>query len=137
MDVQLLDAVHSIRWLLIVLIVVGVINACLAALRIWLMIKSHIPDAMSTMFRADALALVDADKFDELLARCNECLATKPNHTDALWYRAKALYALKQYGEARTALEKLAKIEPSWFESHIEPMLKQIDDVHDSTPVKH
>ena len=137
MDAQLLDVVQSIRWLLVVLVVIGVINACLAATRVWIAFRSHMADAESTLFRSEADGFVETNRYDTLLAKCSATLAAKPNHTDALWYRAKALYALKQYGEARTTLDRLAEVEPSWVESHIAPMLAQIDELEFAAVLKH
>ena len=72
-----------------VVVILGVIaNWIRAGISVKNLIRREIDD----LFTEEASNYYDEGKFDELLAHCKEKLNKNPNHSYALWYKAKAYY---------------------------------------------
>ena len=66
--------------------------------------------------------------YERLVAYCEEKLNKYPNHTNAIWWLARAKQEMGKSLEAKSLFEKLLELEPSpsWKSSHIEPYLKKL-----------
>lgn len=127
MEAELLATLKEIKvavYLLLGFVVLGVIANWI---RTGVSIKNVVRRELNDLFTEEASNLYDEGKLKELLVHCDERLKNKPNHSYALWYKAKAHFGRKEYGEAKELFERLATSEPSWNESHVQPCLAKID----------
>lgn len=127
MEAELLVALKDIKLALYCLIIIVFLGAVANWARAWFAIKDD-------FFNTTASSLYQENNIDELLTLCDTKLAKNPNHSYALWYKAKALYQQHDYGKAKECFEKLALIEPSWQKSHIQPILDLIE-THDNQSI--
>jgi len=127
MDNELLSILTDIRtaiyWLLAV-VIVGVIANWIRA---GISIKNAMGKKLDDLFTDEASELYDKGQFGDLISHCEEYLNSRPNHSYALWYKAKALYQKQEYKKSKECFEQLSKNEPSWDESNIQPYLKKIE----------
>jgi cytochrome c-type biogenesis protein CcmH/NrfG len=126
MDHEILQTLQSIRVLLYVVVAVAIVSVGLSALRVWLTIKNGIREANEKVFGMVATDYLAEGKLAELVRHCDEQLAKRPNDGLSLWYLGRARFAQKNFDDAKIAFDRLAEIEPSWTESHVEPMLQAI-----------
>lgn len=126
MDLEILQTLQSIRSILYVFVAIAIVHVILIAIRVWLTIKNVIREASEKVFGMVATDHLAEGKLAELAEHCNEQLAKRPNDGLALWYLGRARFAQKHYDDAKIAFIRLTEIEPSWTDSHIEPMFKAI-----------
>jgi tetratricopeptide (TPR) repeat protein len=120
---------NDIKIALYILIAVVTLGVVANWVRAGVSIKSIIRRQLDDIFTEDASDYYDKGKFDELLEHCEAQLKDKPNHSYALWYKAKAYYQKQEYEKSKQCFDRLSKDEPSWIESHIQPYLKKIEAV--------
>eukprot|EP00927_Polykrikos_kofoidii_P007989 TRINITY_DN1329_c0_g1_i1.p1 TRINITY_DN1329_c0_g1~~TRINITY_DN1329_c0_g1_i1.p1 ORF type:complete len:357 (+),score=82.88 TRINITY_DN1329_c0_g1_i1:101-1171(+) len=72
-----------------------------------------------------AQALLKLRKFEECMTHCDVALALDPTSTKALWRKAKAVWGVRNPGEAREALTRLLELDPGNVAAVA--MLREID----------
>ena len=133
MDNEILTTLISIKYALYLLITIVSVGVIANWVRAGIALKRQYREELENIFTTDASALYESGKYNELITLCDEQLNKKPNHSYAHWYKAKAYYQLKDYGKAKSFLNILASLEPSWDESHIQPILRKIHDTESET----
>ena len=131
MEEEILSTLNEIKLAIYVLLAVVVLGVVANWIRAGVSLKNVIRNQLNDLFSQEAMNYYDEGKYDELLEHCAEKLKEKPNHSYALWYKAKALYSKQEYEEAIQYFEQLAIIEPNWNESHINPFLEKIRVIQD------
>jgi len=129
METEILSTLNEIKTAIYLLLAVVIIGVVANWIRVGISLKNVIPNQLDDLFTEEANNLYDEGKFDELLASCKEQLEKKPHHSYALWYKAKAYYQKQDYDKSKPYFEKLAKVEPNWEESHIQPYLDKIEAI--------
>ena len=126
MDNNILSTLNEIKVAVYVLLAIVSLGVIANWVRAWISVKKLVKKALDDIFTTDAENYYDDGKFDELLSHCEEKLKSKPNHSYALWYKAKAYYRKHEYEQSRKFFEQLDAIEPSWSASHVQPFLEKI-----------
>ena len=127
MDNEIISILNEIKTAIYVLVVVVIFGVVANWIRAGVSIKNVIRKELDDLFSEEAGDYYDKGKYDELLSHCEEHLKTKPNHSYALWYKAKAYYKKQDYEKSKQCFELLSKSEPSWDESHVQPYLRNIE----------
>jgi cytochrome c-type biogenesis protein CcmH/NrfG len=78
-------------------------------------------------FREQCQKLLETNKLDELVAYSRERIRTRPNHTYAHWYLARAFYLQQKWIEALRAFNEVARLDPSWIEDSVTPYVRAIE----------
>jgi hypothetical protein len=130
-DQEILTSLRSIEIGVHVLIVLLAISVVANLVRSILLVKNQVRRDLNQVFEDETGELHDKGCFDELIFHCNEVLSKKPNHSYALWYIAKAYLQKEEYLLAKENFTNLAKLQPSWEESHIRPYLDKIENALD------
>lgn len=129
MESEILLVLKNIELALYWLIAIVVISAISNWVRTGVSIKNFMRRELGKVFETHAGVLYDKGELDALLSLCEKKLEGKPNHSKALWYKAKVLYRKQEYVEAKKVFESLAISEPVWDESFVQPHLKKIKDI--------
>ena len=84
--------------------------------------------AWEDSFISKANSYFESADYERVVAHCEEKLRKSPNHTNAIWWLARAKQEMGKPLEAKTLFEKLLELEPSpnWRSSHVDPYLKKI-----------
>lgn len=127
MENEILSTLSDIKTAVYVLIAVVVIGVVANWVRAGVSVRNLIKRQLDDLFTDEASDLHDSGKFDELLVHCEEHLKTKPNHSYALWYKAKAYYHKNDYRKSKKCFEKLAITDPGWDEAYVQPYLNRIE----------
>ena len=130
MDVTTIDVLVDIRAGVYWLVALVAICAVAVTTRAYFQVKGRVAQEIEKDFKQRAATLFEKGNTEELLAHCREKLADKPNHAYALWYLAKAHYERQEHSEARTQFVRLAEVEPSWDEGHVQPYLRAMSQQH-------
>ncbi len=126
MDNNILSTLNEIKVAIYVLLAIVTIGVVANWVRAWASVKNLVQKELDDLFTKEAGNYYDEGKFDELLSHCDEKLKSKPNHSYALWYKAKAYYQKQEYEKSKKYFEKLEVTEPSWSASHVQPFLDKI-----------
>lgn len=126
MDNNVVSALSEIRTAIYILLAIVTLGVIANWIRAWASVKNMLEKELAELFTKEAGDFHDKGKFDELLIYCEEKLESKPNHSYALWYKAKAHYQKHEYDKSKECFGKLEIIEPSWGTSHILPYLEKI-----------
>jgi tetratricopeptide (TPR) repeat protein len=127
MEQQILSTLQEIKTAIYVLMAIVVLGVVASFIRAGISAKSLLKGKLDDLFRDEANHLFDRAAFDELIKYCEDKLNSKPFHSDALWYVAKAYYQKGEHKKAKEYFEKLAKSEPSWEKQYVQPYLEKID----------
>jgi len=127
MENEILSTLVQIKTAIYGLLAVVVLGVVANWIRAGVSIKNVVRKGLDDVFTEEAGNYFDEGKIDELLAHCEQKLKNKPNHSYALWYKAKAYYQKGEYAKSIEIFEHLENMEPSWGESHVKPYLKQIE----------
>ena len=126
MDTEILRALQEIRGLLFILtsaicLVVAILflSSIGRALEYYRSVKAN-------AFINEANELFDLGSFNELVEFCESKLKQFPNHSNAVWWMAKAKFRMGEEQEAKALFEKLIELEPSWEDEFIQPYIKKI-----------
>lgn len=121
-----LNQIKTAIYVLVAVVVAGVVaNWVRAGVSIGHVVRNKVDD----LFTEEAGRYFEEGKFDELVALCDKKLENKPNHSYALWYKAKGYYQKKEYGKSKLCFERLEIAEPSWSEAHVRPYLEKIEAI--------
>ena len=126
MDNNILSALNEIKVAVYVLLAIVTIGVIANWVRAWASVKNLAQKELDDLFTKEAGNYYDEGKFDELLSHCEEKLRSKPNHSYALWYKAKAYYQKHEYEKSKKCFQQLEVTEPSWSVSHVQPFLEKI-----------
>ena len=129
MDNEVISILNEIKTAIYILMVVVILGVIANWIRAGVSVKNLIRREIDDLFTEEASNYYDEGKFDELLAHCKEQLNKKPNHSHALLYKAKAYYQKQDYEKSKRLFENLAKTEPTWNESHVQPYLEKIEAI--------
>ena len=129
MENEILSALNEIKTAIYLLLAVVIIGVVANWVRTGISIKNVIRKELDDIFIVEASNYFEKGLFDELLSHCENHLKTKPNHSHALWYKAKAYYQKNEYQKSKACFELLSKSEPSWNESYVQPYLQQIEAI--------
>ncbi|MBW9262217.1 MAG: hypothetical protein K1564_11660 [Candidatus Thiodiazotropha sp. (ex. Lucinisca nassula)] len=127
MENEILLILYDIKKAIYLLLAVVITGVLANWVRAGISIKSVVRRELDDLFTEEASDFYDKGQFDELLAHCEEHLKAKPNHSYALWYKAKAYYQKQAYEKSKQCFEQLSQSEPSWDESHVQPYLQKIE----------
>jgi tetratricopeptide (TPR) repeat protein len=127
MDQEILSTLREIKTAIYVLMAIVVLGVVAGFIRAGIAAKDLVKGKLDDIFRDEASRLFDKGAFDELIKYCEDKLKSKPNHSNALWYVAKAYYQQGEYGKAKEYFDKLATSEPSWEKEYIQPYLEKIE----------
>ena len=126
MDNNILSTLNEIKVAVYILLAIVSLGVIASWVRAWASVKNLVQKELDDLFTKEAGNYYDEGKFDELLSYCEEKLRSKPNHSYALWYKAKAYYQKHQYEQSKKCFEQLDATEPSWSASHVQPFLEKI-----------
>lgn len=126
MDNNILSALNEIKVAIYILLAIVTIGVIANWVRAWASVKNLARKELDDLFTVEAGNYYDEGKFDALLSHCEEKLRSKPNHSYALWYKAKAYYQKHEYEKSKKCFEQLEVTEPSWSASHVQPFLEKI-----------
>jgi len=121
---EIINLLNNIQILLLVLVIVIIIHIVINFIRKYR--NYNYKNYIENKFINEADDLFDSKEYNQLLSHCNFKLTKFPNHSNAIWWKAKAQLALENINEAELLFKKLLKIEPSWNDELIKPYLKQI-----------
>lgn len=127
MDSEVISILREIKTAIYVLVTIVMLGVVANWIRAGVSVKNIVRRELDDLFSEAASNYYDEGQFDELLSHCEEHLKTKPNHSYALWYKAKAYFQKQEYEKSKQCFEQLSKSEPSWDESHVQPYLKKIE----------
>ena len=127
MDNETISILIEIKAAIYILIAVVTLGVIANWIRAGVAIKNVIRKELDDLFSEEASDYYDKGRYDDLLSHCEEYLKSKPNHSYALWYKAKAYYQKEDYEKAKRCFEHLSKSEPSWEESNVRPYLQKIE----------
>ena len=127
MDSEVISILNEIKTAIYILVAIMTLGVIANWIRVSISIKNILRKELDDLFSEEASNYYNEGKFDELLAHCEEQLKNKPNHSFALWYKAKAYYQKREYEKSKQCFDNLAKAEPSWDELHIQPYLQKIE----------
>lgn len=133
MDHDILSTLNEIKVAIYALLVIVTIGVIANWIRVWTSVRNLLQKELDNIFTIQAGDYYDEGKFDELLAHCEEKLKSKPNHSNALWYQAKAYYQKQEYEKSKKCFEKLEVSEPGWSASHVQPFLEKIKAIENGT----
>ena len=77
--------------------------------------------------------LLESNKMDALIERCNEVLVKKPLSRTGHYYLGLAFYHSGDANNCRKHLNEALRIDPTWTGS-IEPYLKKIEEAQQGAP---
>ncbi len=126
MDNNILLILNEIKVAVYALLAIVTIGVIANWVRAWASVKNLVQRELDDLFTKEAGNYYDEGKLDELLSLCEEKLRSKPNHSYALWYKAKAYYQKQEYEKSKKCFEQLERTEPSWSASHVQPFLEKI-----------
>ena len=126
MDNEVISILNEIKIAIYILMVVVILGVVANWIRAGVSVKNLIRREIDDLFTEEASNYYDEGEFDKLISHCKEKLNKKPNHSYALWYKAKAYYQKQDYEKSKHLFENLAITEPSWSESHVQPYLERI-----------
>ncbi len=126
MEKEILQTLQEIRGILYFLtVVVSLIMLILAAS--WVSnILANFKKAWENDFTNRADKYFERGDFDKLAEHCEEKLSKYPNHSNAIWWLARAKLEKRESAEAKLLFEKLLELEPGWRETHLEPYLRKL-----------
>ena len=126
MDTEILRTVQEIRGLLFILTSAICLVVVILFLRNIGRAVKYYKSFKANAFVNEANELFDAASYVELVGFCESKLKQLPNHSDALWWMAKAKFRMGEEQEAKMLFEKLIELEPSWEDEYIQPYIKKI-----------
>ena len=126
MEQQILNTLNEIRAILFVLTVVMIFVSLIWAVNWGSNIFANFKKAWENDFITRANKYFESANFESLVTHCEEKLKKYPNHTNAIWWLARAKQGMGKSLEAKALFEQLLELEPSWKDSHIEPYLKKL-----------
>lgn len=114
--------------MLFVLSVVMIVVSLIWAVNWGSNILANFKRAWADGFINRANSYFESADYERLAVHCEEKLRKFPNHTNAIWWLARAKQEMGKSLEARTLFEKLLELEPSpnWRISHVDPYLKKL-----------
>ncbi|MCG7981046.1 MAG: tetratricopeptide repeat protein [gamma proteobacterium symbiont of Clathrolucina costata] len=65
-------------------------------------------------------------QYEKLASHCEDMLKENPNHSNAIWWLARAKMGAGELHQARALFERLSGLEPQWQEEQITPYLEQM-----------
>src|SRR5690349_24817622 len=89
--------------------------------------KSQTDADSAELFREHCQRLLETNKLEELIAYVRARIRQRPNHTDAHWYLARALYLQRNSTEALRASNEVARLDPTWIEDSVTPYVRAIE----------
>ena len=117
----------QIKTILLVVSSVGGIAAILLIFRACFGLYRDFERVMANQFERQAGELLHENKLPELKALTLERLRDHPNHENARWYLARALYLDEDFEGAIREFSELVRICPSWKSEHIDPFMQEIE----------
>ncbi len=127
MDQEMLQTLQEIRGLLYVLVAVVAASVIVGIINRISNIVSNIKNVFKNSFIEQADKYFENAEIEQLIKYCEEKLKKHPNHSNAIWWMAKAKQESGDEIEAKALLERLLQIEPTWKETHIEPYLNKLN----------
>jgi len=89
--------------------------------------KPKVDTDSAEYFREQCQRLLETNKLSELVVFARKRIATRPNHTYAHWYLARAFYLQQKWIEALRAFNEVARLDPSWIEDSVTPYVRAIE----------
>jgi hypothetical protein len=65
-------------------------------------------------------------KHDAVIERSLKDITENPKHAKAHWHLAKAYYEKEMWNEAKTEMEIVARLQPSWRSESVDPYIQEI-----------
>ena len=126
MESQILSSLVEIKVALYWLIAILSVGVFASSIRAGLALRSAVRREKADRVSREAGGLYDDGKLEEVLAYCDDELKTRPKDPYAMWYKAKALYQMKDYENAEELLRRISITAPTWDEGHVQPFLRMI-----------
>ena len=126
MDTEILKTLQEIRGLLFILTSAICFVVAILFLRNIGRAITHYKSLKANAFINEANELFDLGNYIELVDFCESKLKQLPNHSNAIWWMAKAKFRMGEEEEAKALFEKLIELEPSWEDDYIQPYIKKI-----------
>ena len=126
MDTEILKTLQEIRGLLFILTSAICFVVAILFLRNIGRAITHYQSLKVNAFINEANELFDSGSYIELVDFCESKLKKLPNHSNAVWWMAKAKFRMGEEEEAKALFEKLIELEPSWEDDYIQPYIKKI-----------
>ncbi|MEW8229382.1 MAG: hypothetical protein AB2745_03595 [Candidatus Thiodiazotropha endolucinida] len=126
MDKEILQTLHEIRGILLVLT-----SLVSVVLLVWVVhlisnILANFKKAWENSFITTADKYFEKAEFEKLTVHCEKKLIKYPNHSNAIWWLARAKQESGNVSEANALFKRLYELEPSWRETHIVPYTKKL-----------
>lgn len=113
-----------IKWLLVAILSILVINLLIAMIRSYKNIRLGIGDGVSKNFIAEGHRLEDAGKYELLSKMANMRINSHPNDPNGYWFLALAKFRNKEWLAALTAFKQIQKIDISWNKFTVEQYIE-------------
>jgi len=129
MDMQILQELVVIRWIVIGILVVFVLvlaAATVFATSMMRLTRSRVAADLRTDFRSEVEQLEDCGRYDAMASLCEERLREFPAD---VWARFKLAVARNKAGKPGLALDALARVkalDPAWEREYIDGYIEQI-----------
>ncbi|MES9852564.1 MAG: tetratricopeptide repeat protein [Candidatus Thiodiazotropha sp. L084R] len=126
MEKEILQTLNEIRGILFALT-----SLVSVVLLVWVVhwvssIYANFKKAWENSFINTAEKYFEKAEFEKLVIYCEERLTNFPNHSNAIWWLARAKQEIGQITEAKALFDRLLELEPGWKETHIEPYIKKL-----------
>jgi len=106
---------------------IAIILLCaLAAGRMYSYVKRYVTHRLDALFREEAVNLIEKGDTTALKSMAFEKLKERPNHADAHWYLARALYLEKDWPAALREFEATRALMPNWDIEYVKPYVEEI-----------
>ena len=128
MENEILQILQEIRGILLfIAAMVGVITFIWFAN--WVQrIITEFRTAKESAFINTANAYFKRARYEKLATYCEEALKEHPNHSNAIWWLARAKMEKGEANQARKLFERLSQLEPQWQKEQIAPYLERMSD---------
>lgn len=128
MEIEILNQLIWIKWLLVTVVIVIAIGAIAFVGMVRIFSKPPEQVGLGGSFPTRARALLDQGKPEEVISLADERVLKFPADGQAYWYLGQACYRVGDLNRALVNLRKTQDLQPDWENSYTGPLIRAIEE---------